>query len=207
MKSKITKRLVDSLRAEIANGGLSADRTVFDSVDLGFVLRMRKSASMSYAVEYKASRGRGARTRRVTIARVGKINLLSRPREAARKVLGSVAHGEDPAAEKVRQRRSLLLSDVIENFLTQHAEAKRKPSSAAWMRDALERVVKPALGNMKPDAVMRADIARFHSSMNVRQLGSSPGPPPRRRRLCHVLAARLPCGLVADADTPMVASG
>ena len=69
---------------------------------------------------------------------------------------------------KTRQRRSLPLSDVIENFLTQHAEAKRKPSSAAWMRDALERIVKPALGAMKLDAVTRPDIARLHSSMKDR---------------------------------------
>ena len=167
MKVKITKRLVDSLMAEIVDGGLAVDRTVFDSVDLGFVLRVRKSGGMSFAVEYKAGRGRGAPTRRVTIGRVGKMT-PEQAREAAKKVLGSVAHGEDPAAEKTRQRRSLPLSDVIENFLTQHAEAKRKPSSAAWMRDALERLVKPALGAMKLDAVTRPDIARLHSSMKDR---------------------------------------
>jgi integrase len=167
MKAKITKRLVDSLKAEITGRALSADRTVFDSIDLGFVLRVRKSGGMSYAVEYKAGRGRGAPTRRVTIGRVGKLT-PEQAREAARKILGSVAHGEDPAAEKVRQRRSLPLSDVIGDFLTQHAEAKRKPSSAAWMRDALERIVKPVLGAMRPHAVMRPDIARLHSSMKDR---------------------------------------
>ena len=51
MKAKITKRLVDSFRAG------PADRTVFDTVDLGFVLRVRKTGGMSYAVEYKAGRG------------------------------------------------------------------------------------------------------------------------------------------------------
>ena len=43
MKAKITKRLVDMLMAEIVDGGLAVDRTVFDTVDLGFVLRVRKS--------------------------------------------------------------------------------------------------------------------------------------------------------------------
>jgi integrase len=169
MKAKITKRLVDVLKKEIADGGLNADRTVFDSDDLGFVLRVRKSGGMSYAVEYKAGRGRGAPTRRVTIGRVGKLP-PDEAREAAKKILGSVALGEDPAAEKLRQRRSQPLSDVIENFLTQHAEAKRKPSSAAWMRDALERIVKPALGAKRPHAVTRPDIARLHSSMNDRPI-------------------------------------
>ena len=167
MKARITKRVVDAFRAEILSGGLTADRIVFDSLDLGFVLRVRKSGGMSYAVEYKAGRGRGAPTRRVTLGPVGRIT-PDEARKAARKVLGSVARGEDPAAEQVRQRRSLPLSEVIEIFLTQHAEAKRKPSSAAWMRDALERIVKPELGLIKPDAVTRRDVARLHSSMSDR---------------------------------------
>jgi integrase len=163
MKAKITKRLVDAFRAE------PVDCTVFDTVDLGFVLRVRKTGGVSYAVEYKAARGRGAPTKRVTIGHVGKMT-PEVARAEAKKVLGSVAHGEDPAAEKTRQRRSLSLSEVIEIFLAQHAEAKRKASTAAWMRDALERIVEPALGSMKLDAVTRPAVARLHSSMSDRQV-------------------------------------
>jgi hypothetical protein len=36
-------------------------------------------------------------------------------RAAARKVLGSVAQGEDPAADKANERRSLPLGDVAGN--------------------------------------------------------------------------------------------
>ncbi len=86
MKAKITKRLVDSFRAEPVDG------TVFDTDALGFVLRVRKTGGMSYAVEYKAARGRGAPTKRVTIGPVGKMT-PDEARAAARKVLGSVAHG------------------------------------------------------------------------------------------------------------------
>ena len=49
-----------------------------------------------------------------------------------------------------------------------HVEAKRKASTAAWMRDALERIVKAALGAMKPDKVTRQDASRLHSSMSDR---------------------------------------
>jgi hypothetical protein len=82
----------------------------------------------------------------------------------AEKVLGSVAHGEDPAAAKTRKRRSLPIADLIEAFLVDHAEAKRKASTAAWYRHGLERVVKSAFGAMKPDKVTRRDIAGLHSS-------------------------------------------
>ena len=80
MKAKITKRLVDTFRAE------PVDCTVFDTVDLGFVLRVRKTGGVSYAVEYKAARGRGAPTKRVTIGRVGKMTpegLAQRPRSCS----------------------------------------------------------------------------------------------------------------------------
>ena len=59
MKAKITKRLVDGLKPGLA------DRTIFDSDLPGF---SRKTGGVSYAVEYKAGRGRGAPTRRVTSA-------------------------------------------------------------------------------------------------------------------------------------------
>ena len=157
MKAKITKRLVDTFRAA------PVDCTVFDTVDLGFVLRVQNGRRVLRRRVQGHARPR-APTNRVTIGHVGKMT----PEEAraeAKKVLGSVAHGEDPAAEKTRQRRSLSLSDVIEIFLTQHAEAKRKASTAAWMRDALERIVKPVLGSMKLDAVTRPAVARLHSSM------------------------------------------
>ena len=120
---------------------------------------------MSYIVQYKAGSGRGAPARRVTLGSVGKMT-PEQARKAAEKVLGSVAHGKDPAADKANERRSLPLGDVIEAFLAEHAEAKRKASTAAWYRDGLERIVKPALGGMNPDKVTRQDVARLHSSMN-----------------------------------------
>jgi hypothetical protein len=89
-------------------------------------------------------------------------------RAAARRILGSVAHGEDPAAAKASERRALPLGEVIDAYLREHVEAKRKASTAAWMRDALERIAKPALGSMKPDKVTRQDVARLHSSMSDR---------------------------------------
>jgi hypothetical protein len=54
--------------------------------------------------------------------------------------------GEDPAAEKAGERRALPLGEVIEVFLREYVEAKRKASTAVWMRDVLKRIVEPALG-------------------------------------------------------------
>jgi hypothetical protein len=54
---------------------------------------------------------------------------------------------------------------LIEAYLVDHTEAKRKASTAAWYRHGLERVVKSAFGAMKPDKVTRRDIAGLHSSL------------------------------------------
>jgi integrase len=158
MRARITKRLVDSLKAT------KRDYYAFDTDTIGFAVRVRATGGMSYIVQYKAGSGRGAPTRRVTLGAVGKMT-PEQARKAAGKVLGSVAHGEDPAADKANERRSLLIGDVIEAFLAEHAEAKRKASTAAWYRDGLERIVMPAFGGMKPDTVTRQDVARLHSSL------------------------------------------
>jgi len=158
MRARITKRLVDGLKPT------GTDYYAFDTDTIGFAVRVRATGGMSYIVQYKAGSGRGAPARRVTLGGVGKMT-PEQARAAARKVLGSVAHGRDPAADKANERRSLPLGVVIEAFLAEHAEAKRKASTAAWYRGGLQRTVKPAFGGMNPGKVTRQDVARLHSSL------------------------------------------
>jgi hypothetical protein len=176
MRARITKRLVDSLKPT------GTDYYAFDTDTIGFAVRVRATGGMSYIVQYRAGSGRAAPVRRVTLGAVGKM-APEQARAAAKKVLGSVAHGKDPAADKASERRSLPLGDVIAAFLAEHAEAKRKASTAAWYRGGLERVVKPALGGMNPskvDAAGRRSLALVAS----RHSGSSkPGAGDAQRSL------------------------
>jgi integrase len=158
MRARITKRLIDGLKPT------GTDYYVFDADTIGFAVRVRATGGMSYIVQYKTGSGRGAPARRVTLGGVGKMT-PEQARTAARKVLGSVAHGADPAADKANERRALPPGDVIEAFLAEHAEAKRKASTAAWYRGGLQRIVKPAFGGMNPGKVTRQDVARLHSSL------------------------------------------
>src|SRR5262249_1625935 len=96
---RITKRLVDSLRPT------DSDRFVWDDTLIGFGVRVQRTGVKSYVVKYRAGSGRGAPTRRVTLGKVGTLT----PEEArtlARKTLGAVAHGSDPAALKAAERRA-----------------------------------------------------------------------------------------------------
>jgi hypothetical protein len=52
-------------------------------------------------------------------------------RRLAKATLGSVAHGLDPAAVKAAERRASTLREIADLFLSEHAEAKRKPLTAS----------------------------------------------------------------------------
>ena len=160
-EARITKRLVDGLKPT------GADFYVFDSETVGFGVRVRSTGGMSYIVQCKGGSGRGAPTRRVTLGGVGKMT-PEQARKAAEKVLGSVAHGNDPAADKASERRALPLAEVMAAYLKSHVEAKRKASTAAWVKDTLQRIVTPAFGTIKPDRLTRQEVARLHSSMSDR---------------------------------------
>jgi integrase len=162
MHSKqITKRLVDRLRPS------DAEYFAWDGKLAGFGLRVQPTGAKTYVVKYRAGSGRGAPTRRVTLGRVGTLT-PDEARALARKALGAVAHGSDPAALRAAERRASTLRELAEIFLAEHVEAKRKPTTATHYRSLLEKVVLPELGSRKAEQVTPSDLARLHAKMRDR---------------------------------------
>jgi integrase len=157
-EQRLTKRVVDGLRRR------SVDYTAWDRDVRGFGLRVRTTGAKSYVMVYRAGSGRGAPLRRVTLARVGDVT-PEQARTLAEQARGLIAHGKDPAAVKTAERNANSLREFAEVFLAEHADAKRKPSTAAQYRDALERLVLPELGSRKVDKVTVADVAKLHSKL------------------------------------------
>jgi integrase len=155
-KSQITKRLLDNLKAR------QGEYFVWDGSLSGFGLRVQSTGAISYVVKYRAGSGRSAPTRRLTLAKAGTIT-PDEARTLAKKTLGSVAHGADPAAQRAADKRASTLAEVAEQFLTEHVEAKRAGSSAVSYRDLLERLAIPDLGKRKADKITSAEIQRLHS--------------------------------------------
>ena len=116
---RITKRLMDSLKPS------GDDRFVWDDTLIGFGVRVQPTGAKSYVVKYRAGSGRGAPTRRVTLGRIGTLT-PDEARALARKMLGAVAHGSDPAALRAAERRASTFRELAEIFLVEHVEAKRK---------------------------------------------------------------------------------
>jgi integrase len=152
---RITKRVVDSLKTT------DKDYVAWDADLPGFGVRVRPSGAKSYIAVYRAGSGRKAPLRKLTIASVAKLT----PEEAriqAKKVIGAAAGGADPAASKSIERKTLTVADLIDVFLSDHVEAKRKLGTQGHYRDVLNRIVRPEMGSVKADKVRRTDISRLH---------------------------------------------
>jgi integrase len=155
---RITKRVVDGLRPQVR------EFAIWDSKLPGFGVRVRPSGALSYIVVYRAGSGRGAPVRRYTIATVGK-TAPEAARRRAKTILGAVAHGRDPAGEKATERGTLTISELADRFMAEHVEQKRKPGTAVFYRQLLDKVIRPELGSIKTDKLTRPQIARVHGSL------------------------------------------
>jgi integrase len=153
---RISKRLVDSLRPA------KKESIVWDSALTGFGVRVRPSGAMSYVVIYRAGAGRKAPVRKVTLGAVGKIT-PDTARDLAEKALGAIAHGRDPASERARDRESMTVKELVETFLSDHADLKLKPTTAKRYRYLLRHWAVPEFGATKADSVTRAAVAKLHS--------------------------------------------
>src|ERR1700674_1691056 len=98
----ITKRLVEGLRpADLPR--LGRGFIFWDDKVKGCGVRLQPSGAKTYVFQYRAGSGRAAPRRRVTIARVGDID-LDEARTLADQARGAIAHGRDPAAEKAGKK-------------------------------------------------------------------------------------------------------
>jgi integrase len=158
---RVTKRLVDSLKPT------GQDHFVWDETLAGFGVRIQPAGAKSYVVKYRAGSGRGAPTRRVTLGRVATLT-PDEARTLARKTLGAVAHGSDPAAVKAAERRASTLRELADIFLAEHVEVKLKPTTGALYRSLLERFVLPELGSRRAEQVTPSDLAKLHAKMRAR---------------------------------------
>jgi integrase len=156
---RITKRTVDALKP---NG---SEFTVWDDAVSGFGVRVRPTGAMSYVVVYRAGSGRRAPVRRYTIAAVGKI-ASEQARTRAKVILGSVAHGHDPAGQKAAERAMPTVAELANQFMAEHVVPKRKARTAEFYRDILDRIVKPAVGTTKADKLTRRQVGKLHSSLS-----------------------------------------
>jgi integrase len=148
---KLTPAFVKGAAAEPG-----AERTIYWDTELPrFGLMVTSSGHRSYVIQYRAD----GVSRRATInAVLG----LDGARKRARAILGEVAWGKDPVAErrKVVESKDNVLRSVCERYFA--LESRRGTlRTIAKRRATLERLVFPKLGTTQVDKIQRADINRL----------------------------------------------
>ena len=145
---------------------LKPGEIIWDGAVAGFHARRQQTKTVSYLVVYRTAEGR---QRWQTIGRHGSPWTPEMAREAAKRILGHVVEGADPAAEKRAKRKAasvavlcdLYLADAEAGRLLTRRQAAKKASTIATDKGRIARHIKPLLGSLKVTAVTREDVDAF----------------------------------------------
>jgi hypothetical protein len=131
-KARTTKRTVDSL---------TPDNLVWDTEISGFAIRCQRK-SKTYALKTRVA----GRQRCFTIGRHGNPWTPDTVRKEALTILAEIASGKDPATARDIESRTPTVKRLVERFLEEEVETKRKPNTIIQYRIFLERIVIPRIG-------------------------------------------------------------
>ncbi|MDR1025872.1 MAG: integrase arm-type DNA-binding domain-containing protein, partial [Lactobacillus sp.] len=151
---KLTKSFIDKLL-------LGGDYTEWDDALPGFGIRVRGTVK-TWIVKYRNSEGR---QRKMSIGR----STSTTPDEAralAKKYIGQVASGYDPAEGKIEIRNAITVSELCDLYIKDKGwlatgRKDKKASTIAMDKSRIERHVKPLLGKRKVISLTQQDLFNF----------------------------------------------
>jgi integrase len=144
---------------------LAPGETIWDAKLLGFGAR-RQRDSVAYILKYRTADGR---QRWHTIGRHGSPWTPDQARAAAKRLLGEVANGGDPAADKKARRTAatvtelcdLYWADAATGHLMTRRRAPKKASTLLSDKGRIEKHIKPLLGTLKVATITPTDVEVF----------------------------------------------
>lgn len=154
---KLTKSAIDALPTP-AN-----DIVYWDSGCPGFGVKITPKGRKVFIVLYRAG-GAGSRLRKYTIGPYGRVT-LHQARAAALKIFAARSEGRDPAAEKQRERRRLVVDrveDLVELFINEHVSKTR---SAREISRLLRREVLPCWGTRSVHEISKRQVIELVSEV------------------------------------------
>jgi integrase len=145
---------------------LEPGQIVWDSAVPAFGARRQKSEAVNYVLFYRTSEGR---QRWITIGRHGAPWTPDTAREEAKRLLGDVVKGGDPAAAKSAKRNAATVAELCEQYfadaeagrLLTRRQTSKKASTLATDRGRIDRHIIPLLGRLSVAAVTREDVDAF----------------------------------------------
>ena len=157
-KAHITKRAVDALKPE------ARPFIAWDDRLTGFGVRVMPSGTKSFILNYRPGPGgRKAPNRRIVLGRCTTI-APDMARRMAHEMLGRVAAGDDPAAERARARAVPTLRQAFEEYLS--AGPARKPGTFASYRLTVYRHLGSWL-ERPLDGIARKDVEHCFGRLSV----------------------------------------
>src|SRR5262245_30009023 len=176
---KLTERKIEMLTAQRGQ----KDRLVFDEAQRGLAVRVTASGSRTYLCQYTLH----GQKWRVPLGACSAVP-LSKAREAAAAVMGDVAKGRNPAAERKeaaaaerakRARGRLTLAVLIEDWARLHL-VHRRPRYAAEAVRALRHAFAKHL-DLPAEDLDRSNVVHAFDSLSRRHGGKSGGRASLRR--------------------------
>jgi integrase len=160
--ARITKTVVE---AAIPDAG--KDTYLWDGELKGFAVKITKRGTRVYLIQYRLH-GRTGRTRRVTLGKHGTIT-TDQARKEAKRLLGEVASGLDPADRIAEQKRDITVGNLCDIYLAaldkgeilNRSGLPKKQSTVATDKGRIIRHIKPLLGRKRLKAIDQKDINRF----------------------------------------------
>jgi integrase len=149
---------------------LGPNDMIWDTEVSCFGARRQKSEAISYVVFYRTAENR---QRLHTIGRHGAPWTPETARKEAKRILGSVVNGADPAAARRTKRHAESMNELCDLYF---ADAKagriltrrKKPKKTSTLltdESRVERHIKPLLGRRAVSSISRADVESFMHSV------------------------------------------
>lgn len=153
--TKLTKRSVEAVQPQ------SKGHVVWDDELPGFGLRVYPSGKRSYLIQYRAK----GRSRRYTIGIHG-VWTPETARREAKALLGQIAQGEDPAAEREEERRAVTVRELCEQYIADMEAGlvlgkggrPKKATTVATDVGRIRRHIIPLLGTRRIKDITKPDM-------------------------------------------------
>lgn len=152
---KLTKPMID--RTQTAG----TDLLLWDSALPGFGLRVKPTGIKSFVLQYRT---RERISRRMTIGRYGTLT-LDHARKEARRLLGEVSLGKDPARERADAGNGPTVFELGLRYICEHCEGRCKASTLVQYEWLLKKFIRPELGSHMLKALAREDVERLHQKL------------------------------------------
>jgi len=121
----------------------------------GFGLKVTPAGNKVFVFQYRTRQGR---SRRFTIGRYSDTLTADRARKIAKDKRHSVEDGADPQSDKQAMRKSVTMSELLDQYLESAKFAEKADSTRATDRGRINRHLRPTLGRTYVDEMTAEDV-------------------------------------------------